>query len=207
MAGETAMPEALARVRNDSILVRPAKRSGAGAGLARRFAKRARALPVRFYIGAAFSALLAGIAVNALLLQRERHPAPLHPRSAARQTIPLPPGPPGPTDERAASQPMSIGSAQPRPAIRDNAPVRSTDQIGELLRNGAEPKGDVPRMVAAAQAALARLGYPVKADGVEGAATQQALHEFERTHGLPLTMEITPHLVKQLTTAARGGGR
>ena len=201
------MSEALARVSNDSILVRPAKRSGDGSGFVRRLAKRAGALPVRFYFGAAFSALLAGIAVNALLLQRERHPAPLfapsHPRTAPRQTIPLPPRPPAPADAGPASQPTSAASAQPKPAIGENAPVRSTDQIGELLRGGAEPRRDVSRTVAAAQAALARLGYPVKADGVEGAETEQALHEFQRAHGLTLTTEITPHLVKQLTTAAR----
>jgi hypothetical protein len=206
------MSEALARVRNDSILVQPAKRSSPGLGLVRRLAKRAVALPVRFYIGAAFSALLAGIAVNALLLQRERHPAPLfapsHPRTTPRQTIPLPPQPPGPAPADAGPVPRpSVGSPQPKPAIGENATVGSTDQIGELLRGNAEPRSDVSRTIVAAQAALARLGYPVKADGVEGAATEQALHEFQRTHGLPLTSEITPHLVKQLTIAARAGGQ
>ena len=59
----------------------------------------------------------------------------------------------------------------------------------------------------AAQTALAKLGYPVKPDGNDGAATQQALRDFERVHSLPLSTEITPRLVKQLSVAARAGGR
>ena len=62
-------------------------------------------------------------------------------------------------------------------------------------------------MIQAAQSALAKLGYPVKADGVEGTATEQALREFERSHGLPVTTEVTPRLMKQLTAAARTAGR
>ena len=51
-----------------------------------------------------------------------------------------------------------------------------------------------------------KLGYPVKPDGNEGAATEQALRDFERAHGLSPSTEITERLVKQLTQAARGGG-
>jgi peptidoglycan hydrolase-like protein with peptidoglycan-binding domain len=58
----------------------------------------------------------------------------------------------------------------------------------------------------AAQTALAKLGYSVKPDGKEGSATEQALREFERAHGLPPATEITERLVKQLTAAARTGG-
>jgi peptidoglycan hydrolase-like protein with peptidoglycan-binding domain len=52
-----------------------------------------------------------------------------------------------------------------------------------------------------------KLGYPVKPDGAEGAATEQALRDFERAHGLSPSTGITERLVKQLTQAARGGGR
>ncbi len=206
------MSEALARVRSDSILVRLAKPPGASLGAVRRLARRARALPVRFYFGAAFSALLAGIGVNALVLQRERHPAPLfapsHPRTAPKPKSSIPLRSPAPVEAGPAFQPASAASAPSNSATGDNASaIRSTDQIGEFLRSGAEPRGDVSRTVAAAQAALARLGYPVKADGVEGAATEQALHEFQRAHGLSLTTEITARLIKQLTTAARAAGR
>ena len=79
------------------------------------------------------------------------------------------------------------------------------DQIGELLRG--HNRGDQSRVILAAQSALANLGYPVKADGAEGAATKQGLREFERAHGLPVTTEVTPHLVRQPTAAARRAGR
>jgi peptidoglycan hydrolase-like protein with peptidoglycan-binding domain len=61
-------------------------------------------------------------------------------------------------------------------------------------------------LILAAQTALVKLGYSVKPDGKEGAATQQALREFEHAHSLPPATEITERLVKQLTLAARGGG-
>jgi peptidoglycan hydrolase-like protein with peptidoglycan-binding domain len=61
-------------------------------------------------------------------------------------------------------------------------------------------------VILTAQTALAKLGYPVKPDGREGTATEQALREFEKAHGLPSGVEITERLVKQLTTAARAGG-
>jgi peptidoglycan hydrolase-like protein with peptidoglycan-binding domain len=53
---------------------------------------------------------------------------------------------------------------------------------------------------------LAKLGYPVKPDGKEGAATEQALRDFEHTHGLAPATEINERLVKQLTQAARAAG-
>ncbi len=200
------MSEALARVRNDSILVRPANSPAASRGTVRSLVERVRVLPARVYVGAAFSALLAGIGVNALLLQRERHPAPLF-APARRHVLPAP------TNASAVRAPASANlapaasaSAQaPPPKFEGGGepPIRPQDQIGELLRG--EPRGD--RTVQAAQGALAKLGYSVKPDGVEGAATEEALRQFERTHGLPVTTDVTPHLLKQLTAAARGASR
>jgi peptidoglycan hydrolase-like protein with peptidoglycan-binding domain len=62
-------------------------------------------------------------------------------------------------------------------------------------------------LILAAQTALVKLGYTVKPDGKEGAATQQALRDFERAHWLPAAPEINERVVKQLTLAARGAGR
>jgi peptidoglycan hydrolase-like protein with peptidoglycan-binding domain len=85
----------------------------------------------------------------------------------------------------------------------DNPAV--SDPIAALLAGEAHGGGG-ERLVLAAQTALAKLGYPVKPDGNAGAATQQALRDFERAHGLPPATEITERLVKQLTQAARAGG-
>ena len=54
----------------------------------------------------------------------------------------------------------------------------------------------------AAQNALIKLGFAVKADGVDGATTRQAIQQFERAHGFIPLGEITPKLVKELTAAA-----
>ncbi len=200
------MPEVLTRARSDSILSRSIRASGAHRGVVRRFAYRARALPARVYVGAALSALLVGIGVNALLLQRERHPAPLFAPLRA-QTTPVS-GPP-PASENAlhsTSTPTSLPLPPPaRTATSEGAPSRPLDRIGDLLRGELQREGS--HLIVAAQGALAKLGYAVKTDGAESASTQQALRDFERTHGLPLATEITPHLVKQLTSAARAAGR
>lgn len=202
------MIEALARIRNDSILSRPVKKSVRGRGVLLRLADRARALPPRLYIGAILSALLAGIGVNALILQRERHPAPLFAPSPSKIVAPAPPAspptlPPAPAAARETPAPVAPA---PRPLPQVSAAQSAPDPIGDLLR-GETPAADDAHRIVAAQAALAKLGYPVKADGAQGAATDQALREFERAHGLPKSTEITPHLVKQLTTAARAAAR
>ena len=91
-----------------------------------------------------------------------------------------------------------------RPRGRRTRP-NSSDPITDLLRG--EARVDGAHLILAAQTALAKLGYPVKPDGNDGLATQQALRDFERVHSLPLSTEITPRLVKQLSVAARAGGR
>ena len=191
------MIEALARIRNDAVLSRPGKKPGRGAGLLQRAAGRARSLPPRLYVGAVVSALLAGIGVNALILQRERHPAPLFAAPPQKAAPPAPvvappaplvaPAPAAPAPPPAASAPREAPAAVPappaRPAANDPGAARPADPIGDLLRG--EPAADDSRLILAAQTALAKLGYPVKADGTQGAATDQALRAFERDHGLP----------------------
>ena len=47
----------------------------------------------------------------------------------------------------------------------------------------------------------------VKADGELSAATTTALRDFERAHGLPLSNDVTPRLLKALSAAAVVAGR
>ncbi len=201
------MIEALARIRNDAVLSLPGKKLARGRSLLQRASERARSLPPRLYVGAVLAALLAGIGVNALVLQRERHPAPLFaPPPQQKVATPAPVAPPQPAASPAATEATAQGSAPAAPArsaAGEAGPARPADPIADLLRG--EPAADNGRLVVAAQTALAKLGYPVKADGSRGAATDQALREFERDHGLPISTEITPRLVKQLNAAARAG--
>jgi len=200
---------ALARIRDNVGQLRGPVQRSAQEALRRRIAGVVKVAHLRYYLGAALSVALIGIGVNALLLQRERHPAPLFGYAAPK----LPSATPAPTPppQKPASTEDTAPPAQPsatlppaRPAESAGSSSSASDPIAELL--AGEPHGDATRLTLAAQTALAKLGYPVKPDGKEGSATEQALREFERARGLPPGTEITERLVKQLTAAARAGG-
>jgi len=201
---------ALSRIRTGSAPLRgPAQ---AGKTLRQRLAGLLKAEHLRLYLGAALAIGLVGIGVNALLFQHERRPAPLFgslpaPFSSASRPPAAPPVPKPASAERdapAAQSPAALPPARPADPA-DSSPSASSDPITDLLRG--EGRVDGAHLILAAQTALAKLGYPVKPDGNDGAATQQALRDFERVHSLPLSTEITPRLVKQLSVAARAGGR
>jgi hypothetical protein len=125
---------------------------------------------------------------------------------AASDTAPAAP-PPAATSSRAtrARAPDTTSSIQPaaQQEQRLSLGAAAPDQIGALLRG--KPVDDGSHLVRAAQIALAKLGFAVKPDGAEDGATRRALRHFERAHGLAPTTEISPELVKQLTTAAGTG--
>ena len=206
------MDLALARIKNNLGQLRGPVQRSAHEALKRRIAGRVKLAHLRYYLGAALFAALVGIGVNALLLQRERHPAPLFGFAAPK--LPFRPARARPAASSEAGQsrkttprPRQSSATLPpaRPAEAAGSSSSASDPIAELL--AGETHGDASRLILAAQTALAKLGYPVKPDGKEGAATEQALREFERAHGLPPGTEITERLVKQLTAAARAGGR
>ena len=205
------MPEALARSHNDFILSRDPRRAPAKSRLrvARAVLMWLLSLPARSIAGAALAAVLVGIVVNALALQKERHPAPLFsskPAPSAPAAAPPAPQsamtPPSAQDAGAVAvhpptRPVNLGAAPDAPAPTATHPA---DPIRDLLRgDGAK---DSTHLTLAAQAALGKLGYSLKPNGVAGPATLAAIHEFERAHGLPQSTEITAKLVKQLTAAA-----
>jgi hypothetical protein len=200
---------ALARIRNNVAQLRGPIERSSHAALARRLAGRITVPNLRYCLGAALAVGVIGIGVNALLLQRERHPAPLFGSGPQPPAAPAatPPPKPAPAEQGALPAPALAPAALPpaRPAASAENSAPASDPIGDFLTG--ESHGDGARLVLAAQSALSKLGYPVKADGNEGSATQQALRDFERSHGLPSSTEITERLVKQLTQAARVGGR
>jgi hypothetical protein len=200
---------ALARMKNNLGQLRGPVQRSAHDALTRGIAGRVKLAHLRYYFGAALFAALVGIGVNALLLQRERHPAPLFgyaaPKLPSATPAPTPP-PQKPASTEDTAPPAQLSATLPpaRPAESAGSSSSASDPIAELL--AGEPHGDATRLTQAAQTALAKLGYPVKPDGKEGSATEQALREFERARGLPPGTEITERLVKQLTAAARAGG-
>jgi hypothetical protein len=202
---------ALARIKSNLGQLRGPVQRSAQETLRRGTAGRLNPAHLRYYLGAALSLALVGIAVNALLLQRERHPAPLfgvsppNPPAAAPAPALAPPPKPVSAEHDASPAPSAaaLPPARPPEAAAQSSPPAS-DPIAELL--AGQTDSDASRLTLAAQTALAKLGYPVKPDGKEGAATEQALRDFEHTHGLAPATEINERLVKQLTQAARAAG-
>ena len=196
------MPEASARLHADPSMAGRSRRAGGRKSVAVFAAawRRLGATPAHGYAAAALTAALVGIVVNALALQHARHPAPFFARP------PIVAAAPAPTP--AASPTQTSGEATGAPTA-PTPPARPTqlgdDAIADVLR--ADQEQEAQKRLAAAQAALVRLGYVVKADGEPGAATSTALRDFERVHGLPPTNEITPRLLKALTAAASVAGR
>ena len=182
---------------------------------------RLRHRPLAVAACAAFAALMTGGVVNALFLQTHRHPAPLF--RSAPQSAPAPAPVAAPKPEAAAPA-QSVAPRETSVVAREvTPPVRPADlggaktveskgveakpkgdAIGALLRSGAPAAeaGVSPKTVLAAQKALAKLGYEVKADGVMGAATRQAIERFERSQKLPVTGELGARSVKKLAAVS-----
>jgi len=217
------LPEALARMRREPTLSVPAREAAARkprtavaaavAAPAKPKAKRFAWLPRTFggYVAILFGVALVGVVVNAVGLQHERHPAPLFRHDPAPAPAPAAVAAPAPAPSvlpSAEPQPAAQGSpldAPPtpvaRPANLSPTPARKTDPINDLLHGGSAADGS--KDLAAAQRALIKLGYDLHADGVMGGDTLRALHEFEKSHGLPASSEITPKLIAKLNAAAR----
>jgi len=202
---------ALSRIRPGSVPLRGPVQRSPGVTFRRRLAGLLKAEHLHLYLVAALAIVLVGIGANALLFQHERHPAPLFgslpppgPAVSRAPAASFPPPPASAEREVAAPAPAALPPARPVDAA-EKSPAAPSDPITDLLRG--EGRVDGAHQIVAAQTALAKLGYPVKPDGNDGLATQQALRDFERTHGLPPSTEITPRLLKQLTQAARAEGR
>ncbi len=206
------MPEASARLRPDPTLgrSRPAAQRKSAAVVASAL-RRLGATPARGYAAAALTAALVGIVVNALALQHARHPAPFFVRSpaVAAAPAPAPAATPGQTAARAVGDATGAPAAPTPPArpvqFGDATASGGDDAIADMLR--ADQQQEAQKRLAAAQAALVRLGYVVKADGEASAATSTALRDFERAHGLPPSNDVTPRLLKALAAAATVAGR
>ena len=164
-----------------------------------------KARPARSVAIAAMAAIALGIVVNALAMQKTRHPAPLFVVAAASgQAVPanasLPASAPVPVQRPATEPAASIEhGAAPRHAVPEK------DLIAQLLRPhvalpGQEsPKAAEPsKTVMKAQQALVKLGFALRPDGVLGGTTRQAIERFERDRGLPVKGDLTPKIRRQL---------
>ncbi|VTZ50243.1 Peptidoglycan-binding domain 1 protein [Methylocella tundrae] len=230
------MREALATADHDYILTEPSKprarpKRDKGASSKRRGSSRKSSVKTRralVLVGSALCvAALGGIAINALTMQKTRHPAPLFghaaPAHATREpstielapaTLPIPAPRPQqlapaqaddsqsaktPTDDK-SSLPHAHQASAPAPAGAE-AETKPRDAITELLLgNGHEVQAAGPsKTVLAAQKALVKLGFVLKPDGVMGATTRQAIERYERDHGRASHGELTPAISRLLS--------
>ena len=140
------------------------------------------------------------ILANALYRQPGPHPAPIFsvkPRPVAVEPAEI--VPPLPRTRPVAKQDVVV-PAQPAPAEVQRAPVKSEapraarpDPIADILA------GPSPR-VTAIQRALADFGYgPLKATGNYGSDTIAAVKKFERDRKMPITGQISPRLLQELS--------
>jgi hypothetical protein len=203
------LPEASARLRPEPTLTgrsRPATGRKSAAVVAAAW-RRLGATPARGYAAAALTAALVGIVVNALALQHARHPAPFFARPPVVAAAPAPT--PAATPAQAPAETTGAPAAPTPPArpvqLGGAAASGGGDAIADVLR--ADQEQEAQKRLAAAQAALVKLGYVVKADGEPSAATSTALRDFERAHGLPPSNDVTPRLLKALTSAVTVAGR
>ena len=152
------------------------------------------------------------------LHQANRHPAPLFkPKPAISAEAPR-------RTETAAVQPVvpavvPVPVPRPEPTTVGSVPMPPPVQALKASANGGDPIGNLirggdatPRAVAEirpdprtmnVQKALTKLGYgPLKADGVLGATTRQALERFERDKNLPVTGGLGTRTTRQLASAS-----
>ncbi|HET6378481.1 MAG TPA: peptidoglycan-binding protein [Methylocella sp.] len=131
-------------------------------------------------------------------------------RPAEKPAVPKPSGEPAP--------PGAHAGADPRQTRANPAPPEAQDPITQLLQQAHEPpaRGAVPASTApspsresvlAAQRALVKLGYVLKADGVAGALTQEAVRRYERERHLTVRGELTPARIRQIIAEAGASPR
>jgi len=172
-----------------------------------------------------------GVPMNALFFQDGRHPAPLFtthlpdavekndaaatPTPPARPTAiasarvepevakPETPRPPAKVERTRSDAARTEKAEAARTEAGRNAPEKKRDLIGQLLGGAPVVESPDKTNVLYAQRALLKLGYVVRADGVFGGTTRQAIEKFERDSGLPVKGDLSPKVMRQL--AVRSG--
>jgi len=169
--------------------------------------------------GALAFAAVSAIVANALLLQAGRHPAPLFgtvvtmPAEVSIPASPLPrprpvealsepkPAEPKAADSRSADPLANLVKATSAMPVTPSAIPRPPASI-PVSTNSDAVSGAASRRVAAVQRALTEYGYgQLKPTGTVGSDTQAAIQKFERAHKIPVTGQMSDHLVRELTAS------
>ncbi|NDA47233.1 MAG: peptidoglycan-binding protein, partial [Alphaproteobacteria bacterium] len=96
--------------------------------------------------------------------------------------------------------------ARPRPSETNDIKA-ARDPIAALIgptSTAAAPHSEADKArVQSAQRALIKLGFVLKADGVMGSSTRQAIEKFERDRNLAVTGDLSPKTIKELSAQSR----
>jgi hypothetical protein len=220
--------EALARSDHDFVIAEEPRRKPRAAPAARaaEASPRKRNVvlaflmrrPGRTLAGVMVAALVTGIVLNAVMFQTGHHPSPLFgsPRAAAPAPKSVAAAPPLPAPRPASLAPSAPVAPSPAPLARapetpaaapraaareaEPAPVAAKKDLIAALLNGESPQDAAApaARVAAVQKALIKAGFVLRADGVMGATTRQALERFERDRRLPVTGDLSPRTLREL---------
>ena len=182
-----------------------------------------------------FLVITASIAANAIFLQSARHPAPLfetlhsqEPAAAPRYDAHVEAVQAALRDAGYYAGPVDgIAGEQTKQAIADYerrlgwAPTGAASRAllaalqadasaqagaGEAAVAAEAPAALAGSLVAEVQEALSKAAYgPLRADGVFGPQTREAIIRFQQDHGLPITGEINDPLIVELRAAGALG--
>lgn len=224
------MREALARSGNDFLVAEPRRKklpphkSAFGTLTAVvRFVRGLASYPNRI-AGALLVAMAIAISVNALELQTARHPAPFFSRQTAPARAPAirpaivpapsprltPPAPPTIPAETGAGDSLGRfirqGEVAAPAKVGAPVPVARPDAISQIIKDSAPTAAAAGtasnRTIVAVQRALVKLGFVLRADGIDGEATRKAIVQYEADHRLPAHGELTPKVIRKIGAEA-----
>ncbi len=125
--------------------------------------------------------------------------------------------PPAPKSQFEKPPPEMPAGEHPRQTRVTASPEKPQDKISQLLKTPAAPRaGSTPaarglatpsKAVLTAQRALVKLGFVLNPNGIAGETTRRAIESYERDHGLPVRGELTPALMRRLSTETGIAGK
>ena len=200
------------------------RRSAAGKGKAdeeRGFAMRVLLhSPKDLLAGSLAFAAVGAIVANAMFMQAGHHPSPMFGSSVTMPLASLPANPlPRPRPVEADTD--DVRPAELRTSETKAAETKADDFVASVIRptvpphaHSLRPPAPIPasahsdpvadlinatRRIAAVQRRLTEYGYgQLKPTGTVGTDTQAAIRKFEQTRRMPVTGQMSDHLVREL---------
>jgi hypothetical protein len=153
--------------------------------------------PKDLFAGSLAVAAVGAIVANAMFMQAGHHPSPMFSSSTV---MPL-------------ALPQANPLPKPRPVEADTAEVKPVASPHPAATHGARPAAPTPsaakdpvadlinstRRIAAVQRLLTDYGYgQLKPTGTVGTDTQAAIRKFEQARKMPVTGQMSDHLIREL---------